>query len=410
MFRHRITILRIAGIPIRVDASWIVILLLITWSLASYYASLFPVENHPGWTRGAWWLLGAVTAVAIFICLVLHELGHALVAQAHGIPIRSITLFVFGGVAEMEKEPSSARSEFFVAGAGPVVSVALAGLFALIVLIGRALALPAAVLAVLGQLAVMNVVLVAFNLLPAFPLDGGRVVRAAVWACTGNLRRATAITARMGSFLGGAMILLGMLGLLYDQLLFGLWWLFLGWFLQRAAQQGYEQVVVRQVLEGEPVGRFMTTRVTTVPPDLDVGQLVKEYVYTQHHELYPVVHDGCLLGYVTLKEIKRLPHPEWPERLVGEIMESRLETLAVSPDLDALEVLGRMQRTGQTRLLVIDRGKLAGIVTLKDLLAFLSLKLDLEGESAGDRPVPKQRADRRRLDSFQRKEDHAVTA
>jgi Zn-dependent protease len=408
MFGYRATILRVAGIPIRVDASWILIVLLITWSLASYYASITPAAEGAGWTHGTCWLLGAVTALVIFACLVLHELGHSLVAQRFGIPIRSITLFVFGGVAEIEKEPPSARSELWMAVAGPAVSVVLAGIFGLAALVGSVLAWPLLLVVVLGQLATINAVLVAFNILPAFPLDGGRVLRAILWAATGNLRRATVITARMGSFLGSTLMVLGLLGLLYDQLLFGLWWLLLGWYLQRAAQQGYEQVMVRQVLEGEPVRRFMKTKVTTVPPALAVGELVEKYIYTQHHELYPVCADGCLLGYITPREVKQVPRHEWPERLVGEVMEPRLESLSIPPDMDALEVLSHMQRTGQTRLLVIDHGKLIGIVTLKDLLAFLSLKLDLEGEEAGPRRPAKVPAANGQLNGLSRKEEHAV--
>jgi Zn-dependent protease len=408
MFRYRVTILRVAGIPIRIDASWIFIALLVTWSLASYFASVLAAADYPGWTRGTCWLLGGLTTVAIFACLVLHELGHSLVAQRFGIPIRSITLFVFGGVAEIEKEPPSARSELLMAVAGPAVSVLLAVIFGLAALAGSALAWPLPLVVMLGQVAVVNAVLVAFNLLPAFPLDGGRVLRAILWATTGNLRKATVITARMGTFLGGVLMFLGLMGLLTDQLLAGLWWLLLGWYLQRAAQQGYEQVMVRQVLEGEPVRRFMTTQVTTVAPDLAVAELVERFIYTQHHELYPVCADGCLLGYVTPREVKRLPRHEWPERLVGEIMEPSLKSMSIPDDMDALEVLSHMQRTGQTRLLVIEQGKLAGVVTLKDLLAFLSLKLDLEGEAATAQPPERNRVAKGTFYSSNRKEEHAI--
>jgi CBS domain-containing protein len=311
-------------------------------------------------------------------------------------------------VAEIEKEPPSARSELWMAVAGPAVSVVLAGIFGLAALVSSVLAWPLLLVVVFGQLAAVNAVLVAFNILPAFPLDGGRVLRAILWAATGNLRRATAITARMGSFLGSTLMVLGLLGLLFDQLLFGLWWLLLGWYLQRAAQQGYEQVMVRQVLEGEPVRRFMKTKVITVPPALAVAELVDKYIYTQHHELYPVSADGCLLGYITPREVKQVPRHEWPDRLVGEIMEPRLESMSIPPDMDALEVLSHMQRTGQTRLLVIDHGKLTGIVTLKDLLAFLSLKLDLEGEEASPRRPAKGPAANGKFHGLSRKEEYAV--
>jgi Zn-dependent protease/CBS domain-containing protein len=408
MFRYRVTILRVAGIPIRIDASWVLIALLITWSLATYFARVFPLAEHPGWSPGTHWLLAGVTAGAIFVCLVLHEMGHALVARYYGMPIRSITLFVFGGVAEIEKEPPSAWSELFVAVAGPAVSVGLGAVSAMTALAGTALGWPTPLVVILNQLALVNTVLACFNALPAFPLDGGRVLRALLWAISGNLRRATAITARMGSILGSVLMLLGFVGLLVDQLLVGLWWMFIGWYLQRIALQSYEQVMVRQILQGEPVRQFMTSRLTTVGPDLPVMDLVDRYIYRQHHELYPVMDDGRLLGYVTPRRVKEVPRSEWAETEVGTIMETAPEKLAVTPETDALEVLGRMQRTGQTRLLVMEGNMLVGIVTLKDLLAFLSLKLDLEGEDAAIRPTDELRGNSDKTSSWTRKEQRMV--
>jgi predicted transcriptional regulator len=182
----------------------------------------------------------------------------------------------------------------------------------------------------------------------------------------------------MGQGFGSAMIFLGVLGILTGQLLFGLWWMMLGWFLRGASQSGYEQVLIRRTLEGEPVRRFMTSEVSSVAPNLDVEQLVEKYVYQQHHKLYPVRDNGNLLGYVTPREIKKLPHAEWPHHRVSEIMASDLDHVEIAPETDALDALARMQRTDQTRLLVVDHGSLVGIVTLKDLLDFLNLKLELE--------------------------------
>jgi Zn-dependent protease len=322
--------------------------------------------------------MASITSLGLFVCLILHELGHSLVGRRFGMRIRSITLFVFGGVAELEGEPRSARNEFWMAAAGPAVSLVLAGAFWLLSMAAYIGDWPIAVFAVARQLAIVNGMLVGFNLVPAFPLDGGRVLRAILWAVTGNLKRATAITSQMGQGFGSALMLLGVLGILTGQMLIGLWWMMLGWFLRRASESGYQQMVIRQVLEGEPVRRFMTTSVSSVRPELDVEQLVEDYVYHEHHKLYPVRDNGHVLGYVTPLQIKQVPRADWPRHRVAEIMACDLGRIEISPDADALDALARMQQQDQSRLLVVDHGSLVGIVTLKDLLDFLNLKLELE--------------------------------
>jgi predicted transcriptional regulator len=182
----------------------------------------------------------------------------------------------------------------------------------------------------------------------------------------------------MGAGFGTAMMLLGVVGVLSGQIVFGMWWLMLGWFLRGASQSGYQQVIMRGALQGEPVRRFMTREVSSVRSDIDVEQLVEDYVYREHHQMYPVRDNGHVLGYVTPREIKKLPRVEWPQHRVAEIMASDLDRVEISSDTDSLDALTRMQRTDQTRLLVVDHGSLVGIVTLKDLLDFLSLKLELE--------------------------------
>jgi Zn-dependent protease len=378
MRRYRVTILRVAGIPIQLDVSWIVIAIVLTWSLALTFAHMFPLDEHPGWTGSTYWSMAGMAAIGTFVCLILHELGHALVARRFGIRIRSITLFIFGGVAELEQEPPSAQSEFWMAVGGPAVSAALAGGFWLLAAVGGPADWAVPVLGVVRHLALLNLALVGFNLVPAFPLDGGRVLRSILWAVFGDLRRATAVTTQMGQYFGGALLVLGLLSALAGFLLPGLWWMMLGWFLQSAAQSSYAQVVVHGLLAGQPVRRFMTTTVSSVPPELDVEQLVEQYVYQQHHRIYPVRTNGRLLGYVTPREIKQVPRAEWPRHRVAEIMADDLAAVQIGPDADAMEALSQMQRMGQTRLLVVERGSLVGILTLKDLLDFLSLKIELE--------------------------------
>jgi Zn-dependent protease len=372
---NRFTLLRVAGIPIQIDASWLVIAVALTWSLALNFTTLFPPAENPGWSASTYWGMAGVTAICLFGCLILHELGHALVGQRFGMRVRSITLFIFGGVAELENEPPSAKAEFWMAAAGPAVSVALSAGLALLAATGG----PTPLVAVLNQLAVFNGLLVVFNLIPAFPLDGGRILRAVLWAVMRDLRRATTITATMGGGFATVLMVLGVVSILTGHVLPGLWWMMLGWFLQRAAQGSYEQVLVRGLLAGQPLRRFMTTNVSRVPPDLDVAQLVEKYFYRQHHQLYPVCQDGRLLGYVTPNEIKDIPHELWPRRRVSEIMATQFDLVRIAPDSDAAEALTQMQRTGRVRLLVVDGHSLVGILTLKDLLDFLSLKIELEG-------------------------------
>jgi Zn-dependent protease len=378
MFTRAITILRVSGIPIRIDASWLIVAVVMTWSLAEMLAEKLPSENYPALTIPSYWLMAGVVAAGFFICIVLHELGHSLVGQRFGMRIRSITLFVFGGVAELENEPPSAKAEFYMAAAGPVVSVLLAAVFWLSALVSEGLGWGVDAVAILSHLALLNAVVVGFNMVPAFPLDGGRVLRAILWAIMQNLKRATKITSQMGQGFGTLMMLFGLFGILTGLAGPGLWWLVLGWILRSAAQSGYTQVVIRAALAGESVRRFMTPEVLTIRPELTVVELVEDHIYKEHHRLYPVSKNGRVLGYVTPREIKELPRDEWPSKRVADVMVSNLEPIQLSPEADALDALSRMQRNGQSRLLVVEHGSLVGILTLRDLLDFLSLKIELE--------------------------------
>jgi len=383
MTNYRVTIMRVAGIPIRLDASWFVIALVLTWAMAIRFAALFPRETHPDFTAATYWSMAFGMMIGLFTCLILHEMGHCLMGKRFGMRFRSITLFIFGGVAELESDPRSALAEFWMALAGPAVSLALAGSFWVLAIVGEFVNwfLPLQVIA--AELAFLNLILVGFNMLPAFPLDGGRVLRAAMWKLTGNYQRATVFAARMGRGIARAVMILGLVAILAGNPFGGLWFLFIGWFLDSAARSSLADVQVRTVLQGLPIRRFMTTNVTSVPPELNVDQLVQDYLYRQHHRMYPVRTNGRLLGYVTPREISNLPRDEWSRHRVDEIMTSDLDAVQVSPDTDAVDALARMQRTGQSRLLVVDDGTLVGILSLKDLLDYLDLKIELEKPASG---------------------------
>lgn len=371
MFTHRLTIFRLAGIPIRLDVSWFIIVLLVTWSLASsafsQYASIAP---HMPWT------MGFIAAIGLFASVLLHEFGHALTALRLGIEMRGITLFIFGGVAEMGSEPPNARAEFLVAIAGPIVSVVLCIAF----LLAASVPTTDSIQAVTGYLGWINGALVVFNMLPAFPLDGGRVLRSALWQARGDLRWATRITSTIGSAFGYGLIAMGIASLLFfGSLIAAVWWGLLGLFLRNAAQAAYQQVVIRRALEGESISRFMRTDLVTVDPSATVDEVVNNVIYRFHHKLYPVMDNGALRGCLTTRRIQSVPRDEWMTTRIDDIVESCSDENTISPDTDAMQALSRMNRTAMSRLLVVrDDGTLVGILTLKDLIEFLSLRIELD--------------------------------
>ena len=382
MFTNRMKLFSLLGFPIYVDASWLILAVLITWSLAQGW---FP-HYYPDLPANSYWFMGAAGAAGLFVSIVLHELGHAVVARKYGIPIRGITLFLFGGVAEMEDEPHEARSEFLMAIAGPIMSLALAALFFGGYLLTRNHDGAAPIAAVVGYLAWLNGLLAVFNMVPAFPLDGGRVLRAGLWAARGNLRWATRVSSGIGTFFGTVLVVLGVVSFVGGNYIGGVWWFMIGMFMRGASQMSYRQLIVRRALEGEPLSSFMQPNPVTVAPSVSVKELVEDYVYRHHFKMIPVVEDGKLIGCVTTREIKELPRDQWDFRMVRHILTPCSRENTAPPDEDAMQTLSRMNRTGNSRFLVVDGDRLVGIVTLKDLLKFLSLKMDLEGD--GDRAEP----------------------
>ena len=374
MFGQSFNLFEIFGFKIKADYSWILLALLITWSLADGF---FPF-TYPYFSAGTYWLMAAIAAVGIFASIVFHELAHSLVARRFNLPIDSITLFIFGGVASMKEEPPSPKAEFYVAIAGPLMSLFIALFFYTATFVGGTLGAPLQLLAVTQYLWFINVLIIIFNLIPAFPLDGGRVLRAALWQIKSNLPRATRITSRIGSGFGLFLIVLGIVAVLMGNFISGVWYALIGAFLRNAARMSYKQLLLRRELEGEAVDRFMKENPIIVPPEMTVGELVQNYFYNYLYTSYPVVDNGKLLGYVSLDETKNLPHEEWDLHKVREILVPATSINTITADTDAMEALAKMNTNGSTHLLVAQDGHLAGIVTLKDLLRFFSLKLELE--------------------------------
>jgi Zn-dependent protease len=376
MFGARLTLFRLLGFEVRLDASWLILAVLLTWSLARGY---FPAY-YPGLAAQTYWWMGVVGALGLFASIVLHELAHSVVARRYGLPMRGITLFIFGGVAEMDDHPPTAKSEGMMAIAGPIASYALALVFYLLHLAGSGGGLPEALTGVLGYLAFINLVLATFNLVPGFPLDGGRVLRSILWAWKGDLRWATRTASAIGGGFGVALVVLGAFSFMAGNVIGGVWWFVLGLFLWGAAKGHYQQVLVREALRGEPVRRFMKAEPVTVPPSLPLRRFVEEYVYGFHYKMFPVVTaDGRLVGCVTTRAVKDTPRDEWERRTVGEVMGGCSPDNTIAPEADVMDALKLMQRTGSSRVIVADgAGRVVGVVALKDLLRYVSLKAELE--------------------------------
>jgi Zn-dependent protease/CBS domain-containing protein len=380
MFGNRMRLFRLLGIPISVDASWLIILALVTWSLAKIFRERLMPEFYAGVNipPSYYWIMGLIGALAFFVCVVLHELGHAVVARSLGMPIRGITLFLFGGVAELGDEPRSAGVEFLMASAGPAVTVILGIVLGLLAWVGYNAQWAPEVVLVLGYLSFVNGLVLVFNLIPAFPLDGGRVLRSILWAATGKLRQATHWASLLGQGFAWLMITVGILELFAGNFIGGIWLGLIGFFLNSAARSSYQQVLIRQALQGEPVRHFMNAEPIAVPSSLDLRHWVEDYVYRYHRKAFPVVSDGHLEGIITTQALAQLPRGEWDRHTVGEVMRHDVRALTIRPDDDAVHALVKMQRTGSSRLLVTEEDRLVGIITLKDLLRFLNLKLELE--------------------------------
>ncbi len=376
MFGKKIHLFTLFGFSVGVDFTWFLLAILVAWSLASY---VFPLY-YEGYSIGIYWAMGVAGAVGLFFSIVFHEFCLSIVARRFGLPMRGITLFIFGGVAEMGDEPANAKTEFLMAIAGPLSSAVLGGI--LLLLARRAIAAhwPLRVWGVVQYVGWLNFLLAVFNLIPAFPLDGGRVFRSILWAATGRLRWSTRVAAAFGSGFGILLILLGLATFLLGGFVTGIWYFLIGLFVRSAARMSYRQVLLRQALGGEPITRFMHPNPIVVPPSISVHELVDNYFYQYHHRMFPVASDGTLVGCVTTKQVRDLPREQWDRYTVGDVLAPCSTENAIGPNTDAMEALSVMNRTGNSRLLVVDGGRLIGIVTLKDMLKFLALKLDLEGK------------------------------
>jgi len=366
---------RIVGIPITVHVSWFVVFGFVTWSLATGYLP----DMLPGLPAPRYWLMAAVAALLLFGSVLLHEIGHSLVARRYRIPIGQITLFVFGGVAQMHREPPGPRAEFLIAIAGPIVSFLLGGLLLGLATTARMGQGLVALGILLGS---VNIQLGLFNLIPGFPLDGGRVLRAGLWAWSGDFHRATRQAALAGQGFGivlggvGAILLAGAAtGAIPGPVAAnGGWIVLIGAFLFAAARGSRRQAALRASLAKVSVEDLMVRNVVTIPPDLMVEEAVARYFLPHGFAGFPVGEEGRLLGMVTVHDVQALPQSQWPWRSVRDVMEPRNDDMEVAPSTSAVTVLEQMLREGRGRLAVVQDGLLVGLVTRSGISRFLQLR------------------------------------
>jgi Zn-dependent protease/predicted transcriptional regulator len=369
------TLFRIFGLPIKANLSWLFLVGLVMFTLAE---GLIPEQLDGQYAWYVRWGLAAAGTVGLFASLIVHELCHSLVARSTGMPVSGITLFIFGGVSQLEDEPPTAKAEFAMAVVGPLASIVLGGVFLGSFLVAKVLGLPQTVVVVVKWLGIINLVLAGFNSLPAFPLDGGRVVRSAIWAITDELKLATHVAANIGSMFGLGLILLGVF-LLFNAVLPGLWLMVIGFFLRQSALGSLRMTMIREELAGEQVSRFMTTDLVTVPHDLPLDEFVQDYVFHHRFSYYPVVdEEGRLAGLVSAKGPADVEQEQWGSTTVQELMSEPDEHLVLDPDSDAVDALSSLRQREEHRGIVVEEGRPVGIVSLRDLLQFLALKIDLE--------------------------------
>ncbi len=372
MLRAGIPLGSVFGISIRLHYSWFFIFVLITWALAAGY---FPA-SYPHWDTATYWGIGLATSLLFFLSVLTHELSHSLVAQAAGIPIRAITLFIFGGVSQISKEPEKPDVELRMAIAGPLSSLALGGIYWGIHIATVDVSEPLAALTY--WLAWINAVLAGFNLIPGFPMDGGRVLRSIIWWRTNNLRRATRIASTIGRAVGYLFIFGGIFWIFWGSWLNGLWLVLIGWFLENAAAGSYQQVAFHDMLRGHRVSEVMTRDCPVVSPGLTVEQLIHEYLLNSGRRCFPVVDNGRLLGLVTLNDVKAVPLELRPVRTVSETMTPFERLKWVRPQDDLSDVLQLITTEDINQLPVVENNAIVGMVARDNLLSFIRTRAELK--------------------------------
>src|SRR4030067_1901034 len=373
MFTSGLRIFRVLGIPIYINYTWFIVFSLVVYTLAvSYFSYLGPYYGP-----AVRWIMAFIAAIMLFSSILLHELSHSYVAQKQGITINRITLFVFGGIAQMVGECRSPSGEMKIAVAGPALSLFLSGIFWAIVFGFKRDMAASPVLAIAYFLAATNMMLAVFNLIPGFPLDGGRMLRAFIWKRTNNLNKATLITSRIGKGFAILLIIGGLWDILQGVFISGLWLIFVGMFLQQAADQGYRQTVLNRTLSSVSIRDIMTSPAIVVNDDITLDHVVNDFFFRYRYNSFPVVSEGAIAGIISVHDIQVVEKEKWPYTIVQDIMHKEITAFTISPESGALEALDKMIDTHSGRLVVIENGRIAGMISQRDIMQMLKIKADL---------------------------------
>jgi Zn-dependent protease/predicted transcriptional regulator len=379
---------KIMGIPVRIHYTLWFVFILIAWSLAVGY---MPAQ-YPGLGTVTYWAIGIASAIILFASILIHELSHSYIAKKNGLPIGRITLFFFGGVSEMTEEPQDPGLEVRMAAAGPLMSFLIAAVLGSLWYLGKFVVnAPVAIIATLGYAALINGVLGLFNLLPAFPLDGGRVFRGSIWKHSKNLIGATRTATRVSEGLSLLMMLGGFISIILGDFVDGLWFVVLGWFIKSGAETSLKQTLVGETLTGVSVADIMTRDVLTVPPETTIQKLISDYLLVHKHGGYPVVKNGEVLGEVTLECVRAVPKDKRDFETVQQAMIPYERTTKVEPSTTALDAMQKMARNQAGHVLVVDEGRLVGIATRDDVIRTIHTRQELElGPSRAPPSLPPQ--------------------
>jgi Zn-dependent protease/predicted transcriptional regulator len=359
---------KIAGIDIFVHVSWLIIFILLIWSLATGWFAVL----YPGWSATTYWIVSILAALLLFVSVLLHELAHSLVARLRGLPVKNITLFIFGGISDIEQEPKSAGIEFQMSFVGPVVSLLIGALSYLLLIVIRAGKTPLA--AILGYLAVMNVILGLFNLVPGFPLDGGRVLRSIIWKISGSMRLATRVAIVAGQVFAYLFIAIGIWLVFAGNLLNGLWLGFIGWFLLSGSQSASSHMMLETMFKGVIVREVMNADPMTVPANISLQKLVDELLLPRGGRSAFVMQIDQLVGVITLKDIHQVPREQWSHIPVGHAMTPVEKLHIISPQQNLNEVLPLLVAQGVNQLPVVQDERLVGVLSREDVLRFMEIR------------------------------------
>lgn len=362
--RGSIVIGKIKGIEIELNISWFVIFGLVTFTLAT---SFFP-QNYPEWGTAVHWALGGIMSLMLFVSVLLHELSHSIVSIGLGIDVKKISLFIFGGIAQIEKEPDEPMKELKIAIAGPLMSVAIAVTSLVAVMVLGTLGVSEMVTVPLVYISNVNFILAIFNMVPAFPLDGGRVLRAIIWKAKGDLATATKIASAAGGVFGYLLIFLGVFWVLTGNIINGIWFAFIGWFINQASQSSYQNMLMSDMFGKIKVKEFMSSNVVTVKSHISIQDMVDNYIYRYKFSSFPVVKGDVIIGIININRVRETDRSGWDQTTVERVTDRLNSNLVVSPEDTVSTAMTKLFSNGIGRVLVMDGDRLAGIVSRTDIL------------------------------------------